>query len=325
MTYLKPNDWLVLVISLPSTSATARMRIWRSLKALGCAALRDGAYLLPAGEVHAAAFATLGQETQQEGGQAWVLAVAAQTTHEIAAFTALFDRSAEHATFCNDLSAARKTLFGQLPVEVNRTLRKFTREFDALSATDFFAGESSLRTQAAWADFLESAQAALSPGEPQAKEGTIPRLDIAAYRGRTWATRSKLWVDRVASAWLIRRFIDPEARFLWLAQTKACPTDALGFDFDGAVFTHVGEKVTFEVLIASFGLEADRGLQGLARMVHALDVGDVSGAPTPEALGFEAILKGASQRLRDDDALLADIGSVLDSLYTHFSQQEPKP
>lgn len=308
--------------SLPTTSATARMRIWRALKALGCAALRDGAYLLPTRAGHGDALQALATETVQEGGQAWVLAVAPQSSDETAAFTALFDRAAEHVTFCNDLGAARKTLGGQLPVEVNRTLRKFSREFEALSATDFFPGDALLRTQAAWADFQESAQAVLSPGEPQAMQGAVPRLDVAAYQGRTWATRSKLWVDRVASAWLIRRFIDPEARFLWLAQTKACPQGALGFDFDGAAFTHVGDKVTFEVLIASFGLAADRGLQGLAAMVHALDMG---GSTTPEALGFEAILKGASQRLSDDDALLADIGNVLDSLYAHFSQQEPKP
>ena len=130
-----------------------------------------------------------------------------------------------------------------------------------------------------------------------------------------------MWVDRVASAWLIQRFIDPKARFVWLAKPKDCPTDALGFDFDGADFTHVGDKVTFEVLMASFGLEADRGLQRLAAMIHALDVG---GTAAPEAMGFEAILKGASQRLPDDDTLLKEIGSVLDSLHAHF-QQEPAP
>ena len=92
----------------------------------------------------------------------------------------------------------------------------------------------------------------------------------------------------------------------------------MGFDFDGAEFTHVGDKVTFEVLMASFGLEVDRALQRLAAMVHALDVG---GTPTPESIGFEAILKGASQRLPDDDTLLQAIGSVLDSLRAHFHQE----
>ena len=94
--------------------------------------------------------------------------------------------------------------------------------------------------------------------------------------------------------------------------------DALGFDFDGAAFTHIGDKVTFEVLIASFGLDEDRGLARLAALVHSLDVG---GASYPEAAGFDAILAGARSRLPNDDALLNEIGPVLDSLYAHFGKE----
>jgi hypothetical protein len=122
----------------------------------------------------------------------------------------------------------------------------------------------------------------------------------------------------VASAWLIRRFIDPAARFKWLAKPSDCPKSALGFDFDGAAFTHVGDRVTFETLMASFGLEDDAALARLAALVHQLDVG---GEPVPEAVGFEAVLAGARERLDDDDALLAEISTVLDSLYAHFERQ----
>src|SRR6185295_1054419 len=137
-------------------------------------------------------------------------------------------------------------------------------------------------------------------------------------RGRTWATRRRLWVDRVASAWLIRRHIDPEARFRWLASPSACPKGALGFDFDGAAFSHVGDRVTFETLLASFGLDDDPGLARLGALVHQLDVG---GEPVPEAVGFEAVLSGARERLDDDDALLAEMSVVLDSLYAHFVRE----
>jgi hypothetical protein len=159
-------------------------------------------------------------------------------------------------------------------------------------------------------------EALQSPGEPQTTAGRIARRDRMQYQGRLWATRRHLWVDRVASAWLIQRFIDPHARFQWLDSPTDCPSDALGFDFDGATFTHVGERVTFEVLLTSFGLESDRGLSRLAEIVHALDVG---GTATPEASGFEAVLAGARKRWSDDDSLLADIGGVLDSLHAHFS------
>ncbi len=158
----------------------------------------------------------------------------------------------------------------------------------------------------------------LSPDEPHDTDGAIPRLDASQYQGRTWATRRRLWVDRVASAWLIRRFIDRGARFEWLARPSDCPKSALGFDFDGATFTHVGDRVTFETLLASFGLDGDAALVRLGALVRALDTG---GDPVPEAKGFEAVMAGARERLTDDDALLAEMSAVLDSLYSHFTRE----
>lgn len=153
---------------------------------------------------------------------------------------------------------------------------------------------------------------------PEGKHGRVPQLDPRKYQGKTWATRRRLWVDRVASAWLIRRFIDRDATFRWLAKPSDCPKSALGFDFDGATFTHVGERVTFEVLLASFGLEDDAGLMRIAKIVHVLDAG---GEPAPEAQGFEAVLAGARERLPDDDILLAEMSAVLDSLHAHFTRE----
>jgi hypothetical protein len=144
-------------------------------------------------------------------------------------------------------------------------------------------------------------------------------LSLEEYQGRTWATRQRLWVDRVASAWLIRRFIDGQARFLWLESLGDCPVDALGFDFDGAAFSHVGDRVTFEVLAASFGLEAEPGMLGLGAMVHVLDIG---GTAVPEAAGFEAVMTGAKRRGLSDDALLTEMSPVLDSLLEHFAAAE---
>ncbi len=318
MTIKKTVHWLLLVVSLPTTGATARMRIWRTLKVLGCASLRDGAYLMPDQPAHESALNALAAETIQEGGRAWLLNISPRSYDQQTALKALFDRSEDHATFFNDLGSARMALASQVPVEVNRALRRLARDFEALSAIDFFPTDACLRSLSAWADFQESANAVLSPGEPHGRAGKIQLRSLNDYQGRTWATRRNIWVDRVASAWLIRRFIDKDPRFVWLAEPKEIPDDALGFDFDYAEFTHVGGKVTFEVLMASFGLEVDRGLQRLAGMVHALDVG---GDPVPEAIGFEAILKGAVQRFPDDDALLQEIGSVLDSFYAHFQHE----
>ncbi len=309
--------WILLVVSLPTDSATARMRIWRALKALGCGALRDGVYLLPCQPPLEDALRQWADETIREGGSAWLLHITAKSAEEETAYRALFDRSEDYAQIAQSLSAARKTLLDLTPQEVTRLIRRLRKECEAISSIDYFPNETSVRAEALWQDFVATAETILSPGEPQAANSAIRKLDQHEYQGRTWATRRNLWVDRVASAWLIRRFIDKDARFLWQASPRDCPKEALGFDFDDAAFTHIGEQVTFEVLLASFGLENDPGLARLGAMVHVLDVG---GTFTPEAQGFEAILSGARQRLPDDDHFLEETSHVLDSLYTHFSQ-----
>ncbi|MDZ5455624.1 chromate resistance protein ChrB domain-containing protein [Azohydromonas lata] len=313
--------WLLLVVSLPTASATARMRIWRALKSQGCEALRDGAYLMPAGGERADALQELAQECTREGGTAWLMAVQPRWPSEDEAWQVLFDRSEAYAGLRKTWKETAATLANLSPQELTRLQRRLSREYEAVRVIDFFPADAATETQAAWAELERRIQRVLAPDEPHETAGAIPRLDAGAYRGRTWATRRRLWVDRVASAWLIRRFIDPAARFLWLAQPGDCPKDALGFDFDGAAFTHVGERVSFETLLASFGLEDDAALVRLAAMVHQLDVG---GEPVPEAVGFEAVMAGARERLDDDDALLAEIGTVLDSLYAHFKRAAVK-
>ncbi len=312
--------WHLLIASLPSTGATARMRLWRAIRALGCAPLRDGAYLLPERPGHADKLAELAEQTNAHGGEAWLVSVEPRNEEDEQAFRARFDRTREHGQFLKLVAEARKALASKAPADMARTLKKLAKERDAIERTDFFPNDASLDASAAWTDFVEKAQAILSPGEPQPQTRGIEVLQAHDYQGRLWATRRQLWVDRVASAWLIQRFIDPRARFLWLDSPADCPPDALGFDFDNATFTHVADKVTFEVLAASFQLPCTPAMEKLCALVHALDAG---GEAPPEAAGFEAILAGARARLADDDAFLAEVGPILDSLHTHYSQETP--
>jgi hypothetical protein len=182
-------------------------------------------------------------------------------------------------------------------------------------ARDFFPGEPRRQIEGALADTEIAINRRFAPEEPQPAPHKIRHRKDRDYRGRTWATRQHLWVDRVASAWLIRRFIDPHAEFVWLKRAKDCPKRAVGFDFDGAEFTHVDSKVTFEVLVSSFALDQDLGLIRLGALVHHLDVG---GIPTAEGPGFATILAGARKLQPDDDALLKAITPVLDSLYAEY-------
>jgi len=316
----RTSHWLLLVVTLPTSSATARMRIWRTLKALGCGALRDGVYLLPDTDMLRAQLAGLGDDTIREGGTAWLLQAGPVDAADEQRYRSLFDRRQEYADFVALLADAGTSIPTSTPQDVNKQLRKLRREYDALRAIDYFPGEASVQGEQAWKDFTALADKVLSPDEPHAADVPITRLDPAAYRARTWATRRHLWVDRVASAWLIRHHIDRDARFVWLETPGDCPPDALGFDFDGAAFSHAGAKVTFEVLLASFGLDRDPGLARVGALVRVLDVGNGFVA---EAAGFAAMLAGLRQRARDDDDLLAQATPVLDGLHAHFSTRHP--
>ncbi|MGN6316583.1 chromate resistance protein ChrB domain-containing protein [Trinickia sp.] len=310
------STWSLLVLTLPTENATARMRIYRSLKAKGCAVLRDGVYLLPYNQVHEDALREVASAIAESGGAAHLLRAPSLDTAQEEEFRTLFDREGDYAVFMGSLAEARKTVSGQSAAELTRLLRRLRKGYDAIEAIDYFPDDAATRAKAAWQDFVALVDTVLSPGEPHASERVIRRLQREDYQGRTWATRRRIWVDRAASAWLIRRFIDTHARFLWLASPDACPDDALGFDFDGAAFTHVDERVTFEVLLASFDLESDPALRRLGAIVHALDIG---GPAASEAAGFEAVVAGMRQHIENDDRLLEQVSPVLDALYTQFT------
>lgn len=305
------TNWLTLILALPSENATARTRHWRALKALGAASLRDGVWLLPDRPELAAALAAQVRAVGEAGGQAWLLTVTGAADHA-ASFRALFDRAAEYA----DINAGLSELAAQADdTSLRRGLRLARKHLEALINIDYFACPARAETERR----LQGMEAALRQrqlaSEPGFAEGEPEQLAISQFQNRIWATRCDLWVDRLASAWLIRRFIDPKARFVWFAQPQDCPPEALGFDFEGARFSHLGQRVTFETLLASFDLEQDAALKRLGALVHSLDIGGAA----PEAAGFEALLKGLKRRVRDDDDLLAQGGQLLDDLYTAFT------
>jgi len=310
--------WRMLIISLPSRSATPRMRVWRALKALGAAVLRDGVYLLPDNEAAVQALATQASEVIGSGGTAQVLVLDQPDLEQERHFRSLFDRNPDYSRLIESLRAVRAKLRRRGRSQATRVIKQLRREYDAVRATDFFAGPAAEQAGQMLSEAEAALAALLSPGEPQPQVGRIARLDNKAYRNRTWATRARPWVDRLASAWLIRRFIDPKARLLWLKDPKDCPRAALGFDFDGATFTHVDARVTFEVLLVSFGLDGDKALVRLGELVHYLDVG---GVPVAEARGLEMILTGAREQYHDDNKLLAEAGKNFDYLYQAYSEE----
>jgi hypothetical protein len=306
-------NWLSLITTLPTANATVRMRVWRTLKGAGAAVLRDGVYLLPERADCRTTLEAVASEVVTGGGSAHVLRLEEPAGGE---FAALFERSADYAELQAEITRARDGLNRETLPEALKLARKLRKMLECIAAVDFFPGPPQA-TARAGLEALEAAAARLqSPDEPGA-DGSLPEpRNTADYRARTWATRSRPWADRLACTWLIRRFIDPDAHFLWLATPTDCPADAVGFDFDGAEFSHHGRLVTFEVLLASFGL-AQAGLKRLAELVHFLDVG---GPQPAEAAGIEQALLGLRDTLADDDRLLAAADIIFDGLFAAFDK-----
>jgi hypothetical protein len=228
----------------------------------------------------------------------------------------LFDRGAEYGVLVEAIGDARRSLRRLGPRKAQTTLHRLRRLFDRLAEIDFFPGQAKRQAEDALAGLASEVHEAYSSGEPHASRRRVRAVDAAGYRGRVWATRKDPWVDRLASAWLIKRFIDRDARFVWIDRPRDRPKRAVGFDFDGAAFTHSGNRVTFEVLRAAFGLEDDPALAKLGAAVHFLDVG---GIPVADAKGLETMLRGIKERARSDDALLAEAMRIFDLFYAAYS------
>lgn len=313
-------NWLLLIATIPGRAGSLRLRFWRLLKGIGAANLRDGVYLLPLQEGLRSTLTALCDELIAAGGNVWLIEVPGQSPDVETVWRTMFDRSDAYLEWGHVLGTFAESLAAASEMEARRQVRQLRKDLDAIAGTDFFPGESLDAARRALADTEKRLTRQFAPDEPEAAPGRVALLDRSDYRGRLWATRARPWVDRVASAWLIRRFIDPHARFIWLKDIKDCPADALGFDYDGAAFTHVGKLVTFETLLASFGLDTDPALARLGGLVHALDVG---GLPVAEAAGVETLLAGLRASEPDDNRLLDRACDLLDWLLQSYKEDTP--
>ncbi|MHC5352275.1 chromate resistance protein ChrB domain-containing protein [Metapseudomonas furukawaii] len=308
-------SWLSLVLTLPTANATARMRAWRALKACGAAVLRDGVYLLPDNDFCRAALADIERDILSINGNAYLLPIQDPQGER---FIPLFDRSDDYSSLRAEIDACASQLTADNALASTRQIRKLRKAFAQLADIDYFPGPSRQQVDAALQALESAVSRALSTDEPGSHDQPIAVLRREDYQGRIWATRKRPWVDRLGSAWLIRRFIDQDARFLWLDSPNDCPPDALGFDFDGATFSHVGSRVTFETLQASFELSSPP-LGRVAALVHYLDVG---GVQPVEAAGVERVLAGLRESVPDDDQLLNAASAVFDGLLAAFDDEE---
>ena len=236
-----------------------------------------------------------------------------------AGFAALFDRSDEYAALLDEIREASDSLDAATALDVLKQARKLRKTFTALVGYRLLRRAKHRNRPTPRCKSLKSLRTARS--RPMNRTRCAVRSSDYAlqdFKQRVWATRRRPWVDRLACAWLIRRYIDRKARFVWLAKPKDCPAKAIGFDFDGATFSHVGARVTFEVMLASFGLEQP-ALRRIGAIVHYLDAG---GVQPPEASGIESVLAGLRDSIDDDDQLVKAAGTVFDGLLMSFEKAD---
>jgi len=311
------QPWLLLIHQIPPKPDYFRVKVGRRLQRIGAVAIKSSVYVLPATEQALEDFQWLLREITEGGGEASICRstfVDGLTDGDI---EGLFHdaRSRDYEEIAADARATLKTLpSGRKPTREQRAagedaLSKLRKRVAAVASIDFFG----TRERSGAAEALGAIEARLRPPTAEAAARTSsPEQDRP--RGRTWVTRQGIFVDRIASAWLIRRFIDPEARFKFVAPQGYRPRPAeLRFDMFEAEYTHDGDRCTFETLLRRFGLE-DRALAEIAEIVHDIDLKDGKFG-REDAAGIERVLAGVAAAYPDDAARLERGAQLFDGLY----------
>jgi hypothetical protein len=322
----KNPEWLVLVHHLPPRPTRLRVRVWRQLQKLGAVAVKNSVYVLPWSEKTLEDFTWLQQEIAAGGGEAVLFranAVAGTTDSEIIA-TFRSDRDTAYVRLAADLLELVRRIrggrsAGRLAPE---EIEAIEREVDAMQnmmndidEIDFFKATGRARAAAAMKRAREQLRTAHGRRtESTGRDGAVPPGSSRAdYQGRLWVTRPRPHIDRCASAWLIRRFIDRRPRFGFVAEGGKL-RGGIPYDMAGAAFGHQGEECTFETMVKQFGLGRDPALRAMAEIVHDIDLKD-SKFGRAESTGVNAVLRGLAEGVRDDHRLLRESEAVFDGLY----------
>jgi len=327
------HEWVLLIHLLPPKPTNLRVRIWRKLQKLGAVAIKNSVYVLPATEKAHEDFQWLKQEIESAAGEASVFKAASvegATDQEIiAAFRNARDE--EFAVLAAEFdgltgaireqSRGKHLSAGRLSAHESE-LDKLHAELERVAANDFFSATGRAAAFAAFERCQKQLRAAQGP-KTSTSTTSSGKLDIAKYQGQRWVTRRNLHIDRLASAWLIKQFIDKRPRFYFVAEGETVD-GAIPFDMFGAEFTHHGEDCTFETMLKRFGLAENKGLREIAEIVHDIDLKDDK-FHRLESAGLNAIIDGLSKVLRDDRKLLQQTAVVFDGLHALLSKDAVKP
>jgi hypothetical protein len=315
--------WLTLLTTLPPTPTRHRVGVWRKLQRMGAVRLRGAGWILPETPETAELFQWLVQEIQSVRGEATLLRVDRIETMTDDEIAALFHkaRALEHQAViqgCREilrhLDRYQKNHHRRSIPQLRGKLDGLKRELDRVQAIDYLRAPLGERARTLWETTAKRLRAAET--HPRATSGRH-RTSLPP-RGSTWVTRPRPHIDRIASAWLIKRFCDPDATFAFAdaadAARKGIPFDVLGADFG-----HHGEDCTFETLVKRFAIK-DRRVHVIAEIVHEADLHDGKFTRN-EAAGLDLAINGLVEATPDDDELLARGMGIFEGLYAVLKQK----
>jgi len=304
--------WLLLLYGLPAKGNTARVSLWRKLKKYGAIQLKTSAYVLPDQPEHYERFQWLATEIKDSGGEATLIRVAQIEGVADQQIIQMFNqaRAADYkevSQACQALLGGRKKRKdGELATEFGRQQRRFQE----IKEVDYFKSPAADDAQM----ILRRLEKILTP---KGRAASQPKLAAKDFQGRTWLTRSRPGIDRAGSAWLVRRFIDGRAKFVFGTEPLKHPR-ALPFDMADVEFSHHGDDCTFETLVKRFGI-ADKTVLRIAEMVHDADLEDGKFQRT-ECIGINSVLSGWGRTKMSDGELLAKGMECFEGLYQQLQK-----
>jgi hypothetical protein len=319
----RDQGWLLFFYSVPSKPVSNRMKIWRKLSKTGTLQLKGAVYILPMNEEHYEFFQWLVAEVSSLGGEAAFTRVDAIDSIKDEEIKALFNQRQEREyqaiskslddleTRVNSIRKGSKTQDGQT---LSEQLAKVRKNYNDARRTDFFFSKAGA-VLSSRIDTLNAAIKGLAGSVSTSNPPCVSSRKIEDYQGKIWVTRKRPFIDRMASAWLIRRFIDKSATFDFIDEKDmdAKGENSVVFDMRGGEFTHVGDLCTFEMLVKSFSFK-DKSLKKIAEIVHDLDMKDDK-YKSAEAKGLEDILTGIRKTAKDDRDALEKGMAVFEMLY----------
>ncbi|MCU0600358.1 MAG: chromate resistance protein [Desulfobacterales bacterium] len=311
------KTWLVLIHQIPPKPDYFRVKIWRRLQQIGAVAIKQSVYVLPNNESSYEDFSWVLKEIAQNGGDANMAEVKFLEGITDDQIVALFQeaRLVDYEKFIQDVLLLRKELdddTDDLNIKIKTQVGKMKKRLDDIVAIDYFESPQRISAENALTDLMSKAKRDLKT--PQSNKA------LKNFTGKTWVTRKNIYVDRMASAWLIKRFIDQKAVFKFVETNKYSPQiNEVRFDMFDAEFTHEGDMCTFEALIQRFCIN-DNALNAIAEIIHDIDLKDGKFG-RKEVDGFGIVLSGITAAYDSDEEKLRISSEIFNTLYIFFKSK----